>query len=183
MRKLIPSLLLSVAVVLSAATALAQSSKPAGGKSLQSGDKKFVKDAAEAQVEILHLTELTGREESPGSPGLKALTKPLATDLTAAYGEIGTIGQAKGAEMPETKKGSGEKRAIEQLKKAKPEEFDKGFLKMLTKETKKYSSLVENGAKSLSDTELKGWAEKWAPKFKAHHEALDKLEEEESKKK
>ena len=182
MTNLFASLLLSAAVALSATTAFAQATKPAAGKSVSGTDKKFVKDVADLQVQILHLTDLTSREESPGGPAVKALTKPLAADLNTGYGELGTLAQAKGAPMPETKKDAMEKKTIEGLQKAKPTEFDKLFLKSLEKDVKKLNTMVEGGAKSLTDAELKGWAEKWAPKLKTHYEAIGQAENEGKKK-
>jgi putative membrane protein len=187
MRLTLPSCFLAAATLFTFSTlpaaAAETATKSAPAKQLSSGDKKFVKDAAESQLEILDRTNLTSRDESPGSPGLKVLTKALATDLTTAWGELGGIAQARGGTMPDTAKSGATKRDLEALQKADAAKFDKLFLKALVKDTKKLSSVVESGAKSVQDPELKGWAAKWAPGFKTHHEAIDKAESEESKKK
>jgi putative membrane protein len=179
MSKFLPSLLCTmVALALGATTAFAET-KP----SLQTNDKKFVKDAAEASIAVLHMTEVVAREGSMGGEPVKTVCKAFSADLNVAWGELGTIAQAKGAELPKTDTAAGEKRQIEQMKKLSTDKFDKAFLKSLVKDTKKVAKVVEDGAKNVQDPELKAWAAKWAPSFKTHHEAVDQLENSESKKK
>jgi predicted outer membrane protein len=179
MRKLLPSLLCAaIALALPVHSFAAETARP-----MASGDKKFVKDAGDAMIGVLHLTELVIRDTSPGGDEIKTASKPLSTDLNTAWGELGTIAQGKGTEMPKTDATGTEKHALEQLKKSPTDKFDKAYLKDLTKETKKLARVTNEGAKQLQDAELKAWAEKWAPGFKAHDEKVAALEKSEGKKK
>ena len=107
MRNLFPSLFLCAAVTLGASFSSVAAEK-ATGKPITSNDKKFIKDAGEAMVGVLHHTELVVRDTSPGGDEIKAAAKPLATDVNTAWGELGTLAQGrvdsgKQVEMPKHK--------------------------------------------------------------------------------
>ncbi len=178
---------LAIASVLTAASASAQTATPApkasgsAKSSLSSSDKKFVKDAGEAQLAILHFTELTRRPENPGGEELKKLNGKMGTDLNLAWGELGSA--AKGTELPKTEPSASEKSTLEKLKKTDADKFDKLFLKSLTKETKKATQIFEMAAKSVQDADLKAFAAKWQPTVKTFHDDAERLEAEAGKKK
>jgi predicted outer membrane protein len=150
---------------------------------LSSSEKKFVKDAGEALLPILHLTEISRRPEQPGSEDLKKFIGKLGTELNSAWGELGTIAQAKGAELPKTDVTGSEKTTLDKLRKTDADKFDKAFLKVFTKETKKAAQTYETAEKNLRDVELKSFAQKWAPALAKANEEADKMEAEAGKKK
>lgn len=173
---------LSVLAVDPAAPIAAGSSASATAKSrLSSAEKKFVKDAGEAQLAILHLTDLTRRPEGPGSEPLKEMNKKLGAELNVAWGELSTA--AKGTELPKTDFSTGEKAMLDKLRKMEGDKFDKAFLKVFAKESKKAAQVFEMGEKSVKDAELKSFAQKWGPTLKNAQDAAETMDAEADKKK
>ncbi len=151
-------------------------------KPLAQGDKKFVKDAAEAHLDVLNLTGIT-RGTGPGSEETKKESAKLGEDLNKVWGELGTIAGAHKVEMPGTEVKGADKSALEKLKKAKADEFEKDFYKSLAKQTKKTVRVYEMAAKSVQDPELKALVEKTLPTVKAQNDEVEKMEEAAAKKK
>lgn len=161
-------------------TAGASTAAPAKSP-LSAAEKKFVKDAGEAQLAILHLTALTPRPEQPGSEALKEFNKKLAKEIEPAWGELSTAG--KGTELPKTDVTTSEKTTLEKLKKTDPDKFDKAFLKAFSKESKKAAQVFEMGEKGIKDPELKSFAQKYGPVLKKAYDEAEKMEAEAGKKK
>src|SRR4051812_7409259 len=106
------SLALVAALVLSplalhaqtAATPAAGGAAGAGGAakkaatSHSSGDKQLVKQAADAQMGVLHMTELFAGQTPPGSDPVQATGKKIGADLNKSWGELAQIAQARATE-------------------------------------------------------------------------------------
>lgn len=175
--------LLTVALAAAFALPIAQAQTPAAvapAKPLAQNEKKFVKDAAEQMIAEIHLVEIT-RHAGPGSEALKKSNEKMNKELGEAWGELATIAQTHKIDYPKTDVSPGEKTAIEKLKKLEGDKFDKGFLKALSKETKKTAQVFTTAGKSVQNPELKTYVEKWAPTVAAHHAEVEKAEDDAKK--
>lgn len=172
-------LVLALAATVSLPAAYAQtaatSAQPAA-KPLSSAEKKFIKDAGEQMITEIHLVEITGNA-STGSEELKKANAAMNKELGEAWGALATIAQNNKVDYPKTDKTPAEKSAIEKLTKQDPDKFDKGFLKAISKETKKTAQIFKTAEKSVQNPELKTYIATWGPKIAAHHEQVEAAED------
>ena len=182
---MIKRLLPILAAALFAGTVSAQpAATPAASAktNLSSAEKKFIKDAAEAHLSIMRLTEVT-RNAGPGSVETKALTTKLNDDLTKSWGELAPLADAAKVTLPKSEPSAGDKAGMEKLKKLDVDKFDKQFLKALSKETGKGFKTFDTAVKSVQNPELKTFVSTHALTMKAHADAVSAAEDAASKKK
>jgi predicted outer membrane protein len=148
----------------------------APAKPLAQNEKKFVKDAAEQMIAEIHLVEIT-RHAGPGSEALKKSNEKINKELGDAWGELAKVADANKLEYPKTDVTPSEKTNIAKLKKLEGDKFDKGFLKALSKETKRTAQIFATAGKGVQNPELKAYIEKWAPTITSHNEEVEQAED------
>jgi predicted outer membrane protein len=131
-----------------------------------------MKDALTSIYFELQLARKVRTAKGKGSEPVKKIGVKLYADLNKAWGDFATVAQARGEKVPDELSGS-DKSAIERLTKLDAEAFDKEFLQLVGKESKKLVRDFEAGAKSIQDPEVKAAAEKWTPALKEHAQQID----------
>ena len=172
-------LVLAIAATVSLPPAYAQTGATtvqAPAKPLTSAEKKFIKDAAEQMVAEIHLVEITKHGET-GSAELKKSNAEMNKDLGEAWGALATIAQNNKVDFPKTDTTAAEKSTLEKLRKQETDKFDKAFLKVISKETKKTAQIFKTAEKSVQNPELKAYITTWGPKIAAHHEQVEAAED------
>ena len=158
-----------------APTAKSGADKP---KPLGSTEKKFVKDSTDTMYLVL---ESVGKvKDSANSEATKKLGEKLKADLDKVWADVAGFATANGETLPSELKGA-DKSAIERLKKAEKEKWDKQFLNLAGREMKKLARVFD-AAKSLQNAELKGIAEKWKPAVAGYDAEINAVEKENAKK-
>lgn len=158
------------------ATATAKSSeKP---KPLAAGDKSFVKNSLETAYYVMSLTDKKMLDNVKSEDAKKAAQK-LNGDLNKVWSELAPIATADGQKLPGAIAPS-DKSKVDRLTKAQADKYDKEWLKLLTKETKKLSTLFANAAKS-QDAQIKKLAGDWATTIKLSDDDLEKAEKDAAK--
>jgi predicted outer membrane protein len=148
-------------------TSTATTGAGAKAKPLASSDKTFIKNSTES---IFFLTSLADRvrtmsKDATFSESTTTLGKKIGTELGKVWGEIGAIASSSGEPLPTALKGS-DKTKVANLGKLKEDKFEKEFGELSAKEAKQLVTVLENGAKSAQNPELKSIAEKWVPTAK-----------------
>jgi hypothetical protein len=162
----IPAVLLALAALSCSPLALhAQApaaATPAKKAALSSADKLLVKNAAEAQLVLIHLGEMMRAPTGPGSDSIRKLAA-TTNKLNEAWGDLGTLVMRGGGEMPKTDQTAAEKKEVAEMRKATGDKFDKAYMKAFTRETKKANTSFTNGEKYAVDPDLKAAFAKWQP--------------------
>ena len=149
-------------------------------KPLAAADKKFLRDASEAAYYELNLLEKAKGNATDAS--VKTLGETVNKDLQTLWGELGTVASGHNEKMA-TELAGGDKTKSDKLGKADASKFDKEFLKIFTRETKRLAQSFENASKSAQNPEVKAFAGKWADTVKGHATESEKVESELAKKK
>ncbi len=149
-------------------------------KPLSAADKKFIKDASETVYYELNLIEKAKRNALDKS--VSTLGEATNKDLQKIWEEVATLAVARNEKMPTELTGSDKSKA-DKLGKAEASKFDKEFLKIFTKETKRLAQSFEVASKSAQDAEIKTFAAKWLDAVKGHATGADKTDDELGKKK
>lgn len=163
-----------------ATTGATTATTPAGataGKPLAAPEKSFLKNSGESLYFLLQLADAA--KTKAGSVAVKTLGETLNDDLNKVWADLGEIANATNEKMPTALSG-GDKSGVERLNKQETEKFDRQFLTMVEKESKKLSSSFARGTK-LTHPELKAVAEKWATTLKGHETEIEKAAKEASK--
>ena len=134
-------------------------------KPLAPSDKKFIKDAGKSIYFELQLADLvkTGAKEE----GTKKIGELVNRELNKAWEALGTIAKAKGEALP-TELTGGDKGAVERLKRAKDEAFDKFFFREFLKEAKSLERDVTSASKTSADADIKNFAVNYLAIVKGH---------------
>ncbi len=146
-----------------ATPAPAGAATPAKKVPLSSTDKQLIKNSAEPQLTLLHLSEIIAGPTPPGSATVQKLATDTKKAVTESWGDLGTIAGGHGGEMPPTTQTPAEKKDIADLRKLTGDKFDKAFLKALEKEAKRANTVFTAGAKSAQDPDLKAAFAKYQP--------------------
>lgn len=141
-------------------------------KPLGAGEKKFLKDATEGIYLVLET--VGGAKQSATAEATKTLADKLKTELDKVWEDIAGFATANGETLPSELKG-GSKSAVERLKKAEKEKWDKQFLNIAGKEVKKLVRAFD-GAKTLQNQELKTLVEKHRPTITRHEVEITSVE-------
>ena len=151
----------------------------AKAKPLDSGDKKFVKDALDSMFYELELTGKT--KDRMKVEATKTVSNTLKGDLDKVWADVAGIASAHDEKIP-TALAGGDKGRAEKLGKTK-DKFDSEFLKLAGSEAGKLAKTFESAAKSGSDPDVKKIAGTWLPTLKDHVTKIDAAEKEAAKSK
>lgn len=157
------------------ATTTPRTGKPAP---LSSADKKFIKDSTEGMYFIM---EAVGQAKNKATTEpVKQLSDKIKGDFEKVWGDIAGFASENGESVPTELKG-GDKTAMERMKKAEGDKWDKEFLKASGKEAKKLGRVFATGEKSVQNPQLKEIAAKHAWSMAALDAEFDKAEKEVAK--
>ena len=161
-----------LALMLSSGVLLAADTDGQRGQ-LTDKDYKFVSDATRGGMEEVQLGELA--KQKAGSPAVREFGERMVTDHQKANDELKQIVQKKGALIP-TSLSRRENSTLEHLQKLSGAEFDKAYVSDMVRDHKKDVKEFEKASQSLSDPELKAFAEKTLPTLQEHLRMVENLE-------
>ncbi len=132
---------------------------------LDAADVTFVKTEAAAGLAEVKIAELGVQKAE--RPDIKAFAEMLVTDHTQAHKELTALAVEKGVDVSAV---IDPKHAEEfqKLEKASMANFDKEFLADMISDHKKSVSSFEEAAKAAKNIDVKMWATRMLPTFKAH---------------
>jgi len=153
-----------------ATAAFAEEAKP----KLASGDENFAKKAALGGMAEVKLGELA--KDKGSTPEVKEFGSQMATDHGKANDELKGIASSKGIDLPADLDAKN-KAVYEKLSKLSGAAFDKAYVHDMVRDHKEDAAEFEQASKSLSDPDLKGFAEKTLTVVKTHLEHAEKISE------
>jgi putative membrane protein len=134
---------------------------------LASGDKKFIKDAAEGGMLEVKLGELAAKNASDQS--VKDFGQQMVTDHTKANEQLMTIAKSKNVEVPAELDSKGQK-LVDKMSKMTGADFDKAYMKDMVKDHEKDVKEFKKQAKDGKDADVKKFAEDTVPTLEHHLE-------------
>jgi putative membrane protein len=168
----------SVATILAAAPALAQtttpsasppgaasSPSPSSARNLSRNDQSFVRTAAEDGMAEVDLGKL-GQQKAQ-NPQVKQLADTIVKDHQAANGQLMSIASSKGLEVSPTRPQS-EARTRDKLAKLSGGDFDRQYADQLAKDHRKDISAFQKEATSGQDPDVKNFAAQTLPTLQEH---------------
>ena len=163
---------LGLALMLSSGALLAAEEGQRG--QLSSKDYKFASDATIGGMQEVQLGELA--RQKAGNQSVREFGERMVTDHQKANDELKQIVQKKGALLP-TSVSHHETSTLEHLQKLSGAEFDKAYVSDMVRDHKKDVKEFEKASQSLSDPDLKAFAEKTLPTLQEHLRMVQGLEE------
>jgi putative membrane protein len=115
-------------------------------------------------------------QERAQSAGVRDLAKMLETAHTQSTKELGMAAEQAGVSKPADKLNPGQKRMLEALEKADPQDFDKVYLQQQAQVHKDAQGLFETYAKVGKEAPLKSAATKLTPVIKEHLATVTRLQ-------
>jgi len=161
-----------LALMLSSSVLFAADSEGQRGQ-LTDKDYKFGSDATRGGMEEVQLGELA--KQKAGSQGVREFGDRMATDHQKANDDLKQIVQKKGGLIP-TSLSHHENATLERLQKLSGAEFDKAYVSDMVRDHKKDVKEFEKASQSLSDPDLKAFAEKTLPTLQEHLRMAQSLE-------
>jgi putative membrane protein len=155
----------------------AQSSQPQSGRQAQSAsepqkaaglskqDRQYFRDMAQANLAEVETGKLAQQQASSGE--VKQYAERMVEDHGRMMQEQERMAGAKGLQMP-TQPKKEHQAAVQKLKKAKGEQFDRAYMSQMVQDHEKTLKLVQQAAKNAKDAELKAMAQKAEPDIKEH---------------
>jgi putative membrane protein len=169
-------LIVAVAALLPLTAAAQQStqSTPSGQSragGLDRSDKAFVTKAArDGKAEVM-LGQLAA--ERGGSDAVKQFGQRMVTDHGKANDELMQLAQQKGVTVPETD--SSHKKLQDRLSKLSGAQFDREYMREMTRDHDKDVKEFQRAAKSAKDADVKAWAAKTLPVLQEHQQQAKQL--------
>jgi putative membrane protein len=161
-----------LALMLSSGALLAADTEGQRGQ-LTSSDFKFVTDAKRGGMEEVQLGELAKQKAT--SPAVREFGERMVTDHQKANDQLKQIVQRKGALVP-TSLSHHETSRLDRLQKLSGADFDKAYISDMVRDHKTDVKEFETATKSLSDPELRAFAEKTLPTLQEHLRLAQDLE-------
>lgn len=158
---------------LACAPSFAQTGTPSpGGQSLSQQDQRFVKQAANGQVEV----EI-GRYvlDHGGTPAVRTFARWMVTDHTMADKMLHRTAQAAGAEVP----GSLDREAqdmVARIQKLRGAELDRTYIRDMVEDHTKDVQAFQQEAQSGQNPQLKSLAQDLLPALQQHLAAAQDIQ-------
>jgi putative membrane protein len=140
--------------------------------SLSKQDQQHFRDMAQASLAEVETGKLA--EQQASSNNVKVYARHMVTEHGRMLEEQEQMAGDKGMQMPKQPKKE-HQAALQKLKKAKGEEFDRAYMSQMVKDHEKTLKLVQQTAKSAKDPELKAMAQKAEPTIKEHLQQAKEL--------
>jgi putative membrane protein len=149
--------------------AISQQSKPA----ISSQDKKFIEEAAVGSQMEIKMGQLAAERAS--SPEVKNYGQRMVSDHTKANRELMSLAQQKGVSV-KTDLDRGKQKKIDELAKKSGAEFDREYMKEITKEHKEDIKKFDKQAKQGQDPDIKSFASKTLPTLQEHGRMAEQIQ-------
>jgi len=136
-------------------------------------DMKFVTKAASggnAEVQLGQIAQQKGQSQE-----VKDFGSRMVADHTKANDELKQLAQQKGITITD-KMESADKKTVDKLNNAKPENFDKEYMKAMVKDHKKDVALFKKASKDVKDPDLQAFASKTLPILEQHLQQAQEVE-------
>ena len=150
----------------------AQSSSQSKKGSLSKQDQQYFRDIAQANMAKVATGKLAQQQAS--SPQVKEFAEHMVKDHGQMIQEQQQMASAKGVQMPKQPKKEHQD-ALQKLKKAKSEQFDKAYMAQMVKDHQKTLKTVQQAAKNAKDPQLKAMAQKAQPDIEKHLQMAQQL--------
>src|SRR5437870_1930491 len=155
-----------VGVPLSAGAA--DEAKTTAGKKA-SADSRFIRHVAQDGMAEVELGKMANERAS--SHAVKEFAQRMATDHGKANEELAQLAQQKGITMP-TGPDSKQKKVMDRLSKLSGAEFDRAYMREMTRDHDKDVKAFQREAKQAKDAAVKAWITKTLPTLQEHqHQA------------
>jgi putative membrane protein len=138
---------------------------------LDPSDVSFLKKAGQANLAEIKTAELANDRAS--SPTVKRYAQKIIDDHTSVQSQLKTIAQEKGVMLP-TEVNAEQKSAYDKLSKLSGKEFDKAYMKQMSKDHHIAIDLYQKEGSAGHDPDLKRFAEKTLPALKQHSNMADR---------
>lgn len=132
-------------------------------------DEMFVKKAASSDMHEIAAGKLA--KEMAKDPEVKKFAAKMIEDHTKASAELKKAAKAAGIEVP-TAMSDEDKAAVDKLKEAKGDAFDKAYLADQMEGHHKASMLFTKASENAKNQDLKNFAARTLPVIKGHHQML-----------
>lgn len=149
--------------------AISQQSKPA----ISSQDKKFIEEAAMSSQMEIKMGQLAAERAS--NPEIKNFGQRMVTDHTKANKELMSLAQQKGVSV-KTDLDRGKQRKIDELAKKSGAEFDREYMKEMTKDHKEDIKKFDKQAKQGQDPDIKSFASRTLPTLQEHGRMAEQIQ-------
>lgn len=159
-------------------TAVSAADKAERGQ-LSAKDYKFAVQAAQGGMAEVQLGELA--KQKAANPEVKSFGEKMVTDHKKANDELKQIISQKGAVLP-TELPRKDASTLNGLQRANGPDFDREYIEHMVKDHKKDVKEFEDAAQSLTDPELKSFAQKTLPTLQEHLRMVEQIEPNVSKK-
>lgn len=137
-------------------------------------DAGFMVKAASGGMMEVELGRLAQQKAS--SQRVKEFGQMMVNDHSKANEELKALAAKKNIVLPSTP-GDEAQEHISDLTKLSGAEFDKKYMKLMTKDHQEDVSLFEKAAEDAKDPEVKAFAAKTLPVLKNHHQMAEQLHE------
>jgi putative membrane protein len=162
--------LLAALALAAASPAFAQSQAKKG--SLAKQDQQYFRDLAQDNMAEVETGKLAQQQAS--SNNVKSFARRMVGDHGRMLEEQRQMASAKGIEMPKQPKKE-QQAALQKLKKAKGEQFDRAYMSHMVEDHQKALKLVQDTAKNAKDPQLKAMAQKAEPVIEEHLQMAKEL--------
>jgi len=150
----------------------ATETKPERGE-LSRKDYKFARDASQANLLEVRLGEIA--KQKAANPTIQQFGDTMIKDHTKANDQLKQIASKKGAVLPEqlTRR---EESEFEHLQKLSGKDFDKAYAARMVKDHQKDIKEFQDATKTLTDPDLKDFAQKTLPTLEHHQQMAQQIE-------
>ena len=145
----------------------------AEGGQLSHKDFKFLTEAARGGMEEVQLGQMA--QQKAANPAVRSFGERMVADHTKANDELRQLASQKGATLP-TQVSHLENFTIDHLQKLNGADFDQAYAKDMVKDHRKDVRDFESAAKSLTDPDLRAWAQKTLAVLQQHLRMAENLE-------
>jgi len=148
--------------------AFVPSVRAADDNKLDSGDLKFIRDAAQGGMEEVALGRVAA--EKGTSEDVKKFGQHMVDDHSKANDELMTLATNKGVDLSADKPKMEKKdqKAVDKLSKKEGADFDKDYVDLMVKDHEKDVDEFQKASVNLKDEDLKKWAAQTLPTLQAH---------------
>ena len=179
-QKMITAVMVSGAVLLSGThnaraqlTSNAQEISQGQRGQLSESDYRFLESAARGGMEEVELGQLA--QQKGTSQPVRSFGERMVTDHTKLNNELKQIAGQKGALLP-TRTSHHENSTLEHLQNATGADFDKAYAKDMVKDHRKDLKEFQNAEKTLSDPDLRAFAQKAVVILQEHLSTAENLD-------
>ncbi|ALA59258.1 DUF4142 domain-containing protein [Nitrospira moscoviensis] len=133
----------------------------------QPKEKLFLMKAAQSQQGEIELGKMA--KERAASDQVKQFGQRMIEDHTKANQQVTQLAKQEGVELPEGMTAM-QKEKAQKFSQLSGKEFDKAYIRYMTKDHRQDVIEFEQSAKEIKDQDVQQWAQQTLPKLKEHLE-------------